>query len=81
MYAQCVLHNVIHLDRPGVSVVGMLWCQMLPRMLNLFALFSQILQEVCKTKAHQQQQQQRNRGNNYTTVTKQHDKTATNQPQ
>ena len=75
MYAQCVLHNVIHLDRPGVSVVGMLWCQMLPWMLNLFALFSQILYEVCTIKTQQQQnkttiiKQQRNNNDDTATLT------------
>ena len=65
----------IHLDRPGVSVVGMLWCQMLPWMLNLFALFSQILYEVCTIKTQQQQnkttiiKQQRNNNDDTATLT------------
>ena len=61
---------------PGVSVEGMLTCQMLPRMLNLFAVFSQILYKVCTTKLQQQQnkttmikQQQTNNNDNTATLT------------
>ena len=75
-----VYYIVIHLDRPWVSVVGMLWCQMLPRMLNLFALFSQILY----TEYAKQKHINNNKVTEATITQQQHnnnDKTATNPQQ